>query len=60
MRRIRAIIYRLGFRPKRGSIWHSPTLHLQHASNNYDTDFEEALREELARYGEKKKKKETP
>ena len=60
MRHIRAIIYRLGFRPKRGSIWHSPTLHLQYASNSFVADFEEALREELARYGEKKKKKETP
>ena len=49
MRHIRAIIYRLGFRPKCGSIWHSPTLHWQYALNSFGEDFEKAAREELAR-----------
>ena len=49
MRHIRAIIYRLGFRPKCGSIWHSPTLHWQYAFNSFGADFEKAVREELAR-----------
>ena len=49
MRLIRAIIYRLGFRPKCGSIWHSPTLHWQYAFNSFGADFEKEVREELAR-----------
>jgi hypothetical protein len=53
MRFIRAIIYRLGFRPKRGSIWHSPSLHWQYAFNNFNTDFEKAMREKLAQLQEK-------
>lgn len=56
MRHIRAIIYRLGFRPKRGSIWHSPTLHWRYAFNNFNADFEKAMREELARSHQKLEK----
>lgn len=47
MRHIRAIVYHIGFRPKCGSIWHSP-LYWRYALNSFGTDFEKAMREELA------------
>ncbi len=35
MKRIRAFVYRLGYRPRIGSILHSPTLAWQYAANGF-------------------------
>lgn len=40
---IRGVIYKLGGRPKYGSIWHSPSLHLHYALQEY-SDSLKALR----------------
>lgn len=40
---IRRIIYKRGGRPKYGSIWHSPSLHIHYALQDYTRSLE-ALR----------------
>ena len=43
MRWVRAVIYRLGFRPRLGSIFYSPTLHLRAAMRTFSEDFRRGL-----------------
>lgn len=52
MRRIRGLVYRLGFRPKPGSIFYSPSKDWQLALANFGRDFERAMREAQERMRE--------
>jgi hypothetical protein len=49
MRKIRGIVYRLGFRPKQGSIFHSPSLNFIYATRtvNFGDLFEHALQKQI-------------
>lgn len=43
MYKIRKMVYRCGFRPSLGSIWHSPSLNMIYAYKNFATDFKMAM-----------------
>ena len=43
MRFVRALVYRLGFRPRFGSIFHSPTRHLLVVTKDWPEKFREGL-----------------
>lgn len=45
MRHIRGLVYRLGFRPKMGSIFYSPSRTWILATRNIGRDFERAMRQ---------------
>lgn len=49
MRTLRGIIYRLGGRPRLGSIWHSPSLSWRYAFK--DADVAGAMRDAINRAG---------
>jgi hypothetical protein len=47
MRKFRGIIYRLGFRPKLGSIFHSPSLSLILADVSFSETFKQTLQKQI-------------